>query len=110
MDDNKLLKDIGDLIDTKLQPIKKQLGALDVKVDSLDSKVGALDVKVETLDLKIETVNAKVDRLATNLSKKIKQAQEETIEVLSELITAGYDLHEKRIKRVEDHLHLPQIQ
>ena len=78
MDDKKLLKNIGDLIDTKLQPIKQQL---------------------DTLELKVELVN-----------KRVEQAQEETIEALSELITTGYDSHEKRIKRVEDHLLLPQIQ
>ena len=85
MDDTKLLKNIGDLIDIKLQPIKQQL-------DSVETKV--------------ELVNERVNLL----SKKIDKSQEETIEVLSELITTGYNSHEKRIKRVEDHLHLPQIQ
>ena len=96
MDDTKLLKNIGDLIDTKLSKNLKPI----------NKKLGTLDSKVETLDLKIEAVNAKVDRL----DKKIGQSQEETIEALSELITTGYNSHEKRIRRVEDHLHLPQIQ
>jgi peptidoglycan hydrolase CwlO-like protein len=96
MDDKKLLRDIGDLIDTKLNKNLKPI----------NEKLGILDSKVETLDLKIEAVNSKVDKL----DKKIDKSQEETIEVLSELITTGYNSHEKRIKRVEDHLHLPQIQ
>jgi len=78
MDDKKLLKNIGDLMDTKLQPIKQQLN---------------------TLELKVELVN-----------KRVEQAQEETIEALSELVTSGHTTHEKRIKRIEDHLQLPQIQ
>ncbi|HUD04662.1 MAG TPA: hypothetical protein VMR59_01620 [Patescibacteria group bacterium] len=85
MDDTKLLGKIGELIDTKLQPIKQQLN---------------------TVETKVELVNERVNLL----SKKIDKSQEETIEVLSELITTGYNSHEKRIKRVEDHLHLPQIQ
>jgi chaperonin cofactor prefoldin len=89
MDDTKLLKNIGDLIDSKLNQNLKPI----------NEKLGILDSKVEALDLKIEVLN-----------KKIDNSQEETIEVLSELITTGYNSHEKRIKRVEDHLHLPQIQ
>jgi chaperonin cofactor prefoldin len=82
MDDTKLLKNIGDLIDTKL-----------------DNKLKPINQKLDTLEVKIEVLN-----------KKIDQSQEETIDTLSELITTGYNSHEKRIKRVEDHLHLPQIQ
>lgn len=89
MDDTKLLKNIGDLIDTKL-----------------DQKLKPINQKLETLDLKIEVVNSKVDKL----DKKIDKAQEETIETLSELITSGYNSHEKRIKKMEDHLQLPQTQ
>jgi chaperonin cofactor prefoldin len=89
MDDTKLLKNIGDLIDTKL-----------------DHKLKPINEKLDTLDLKIEAVNAKVDRL----DKKIDKSQEETIETLSELITSGYNAHEKRNKKIEDHLQLPQTQ
>lgn len=78
MDDAKLLGKIGELIDTKLQPIKQQL---------------------DTVETKVELVN-----------KSVEQTQEETIEVLSELITSGHNMHEKRIKKIEDHLQLPQTQ
>ena len=85
MDDTKLLGKIGELIDTKLQPIKQQL---------------------DTVEAKVELVNKRVDFV----SKKIDQTQEETIETLSELITSGYNAQEKRIKKIEDHLQLPQTQ
>lgn len=78
MDDTKLLREIGELIDTKLQPIKQQL---------------------DTVETKVEIVN-----------KKVGKAQEETIEAISELITSGHNMHEKRIKKIEDHLQLPQTQ
>ena len=82
MDDKKLLKNIGDLIDTKL----------DQKLRPIDQKLGVLEIKIEVLN------------------KKIDKSQEETIETISELITSGYNAHEKRIKRIEDHLQLPQTQ
>jgi chaperonin cofactor prefoldin len=89
MDDTKLLSKIGELIDTKL----------DNKLLPIIKKIDALDSKAETLDLKIEAVNKKIDK-----------AQEETIDVLSELIASGYNNHERRIKKIEDHLQIPQIQ
>ncbi len=92
MDDTKLLGKIGELIDTKLQPIKTQLGVV-------ENKLGHANERIESLDRKIEIV-----------IKKIDKAQEERIEVLSELVTSGHNMHEKRIKRVEDNLQLPHIQ
>ena len=89
MDGTKLLVKIGELIDTKL-----------------DQKLRPINEKLETLDLKIEVVNSKIDKL----DKKIDKTEEETIETLSELITSGHSLHEKRIKKIEDHLQLPQTQ
>jgi len=80
--DNKLLKQLGDLIDEKLTPIKKQLDIVEMKVE----------VVTERIEL---------------VSKKVEQSQEETIEAISELVTNGHNIHEKRIKRIEDHLQLP---
>lgn len=92
MDNTKLLSQIGELIDTKLQPIKEQLGVA-------NNKISSVETKVDTIDMKVELVN-----------KRIEQAQEETIETLSELITSGHNMHEKRIKRIEDNLQLPPAQ
>ncbi len=119
MDDTKLLGKIGILIDEKLLPLKKQLdtvetkvGALDEKVGALDEKVGALDEKVGALDEKVGALDEKVeslDRKIEIVNNKIDKAQEETIDTLSELIASGYNNHERRIKRIENHLELPQI-
>lgn len=75
MNDDKLLDQIGELIDKKLAPTKKQL---------------------DTIELKVEAVHSKVD-----------QAQQETIETLTGLIHAGYEIHEKRIKKLEDEIISP---
>ena len=82
MDDTKLLKNIGELIDTKL-----------------NHKLKPISEKLDVLEVKIEVLNKKIDK-----------SQDETIEVLSELITTGHNSHEKRIKRIQDNLNLPQIQ
>ncbi len=110
MDDTKLLGKIGKLIDTKLsknlKPINEKLGILDSKVGALDRRMDNVETKVGTLDKKIDSLDIKIEIV----SKKIDKAQEETIEVLSELITSGHNIHEKRLKRIEDHLQLPQTQ
>ena len=76
MSDTTLLKQIGELIDKKLAPMQGQIGSMQKQLD--------------TVELKVEAVN-----------KRVEQAQEETIEVLTDIIQTGYNLHEKRIKRLE---------
>lgn len=84
MDQSTLLRQIGNLIEEKLQPIKE---------------------KLDTLELNVEGVNKKVDQvehMVNQIETKIDESQKDTIEVLSELIHTGYNLHEKRIKDIED--------
>lgn len=39
MDENKLLNKIGEIIDTKLAPIKEQLDTVELKVEAVNAKV-----------------------------------------------------------------------
>ena len=48
--------------------------------------------QLDIVEMKVEAVN-----------KKVGQAQQETIEVLSDLIHTGHEIHEKRIKKLEEH-------
>lgn len=68
----------------------------------------------ELLSLQADTLRkemkANKEELKKDLKETIKKSQEDTIEVLSQLFHEGHNLHEKRIKRVEDHLHLPPMQ
>jgi type II secretory pathway component PulL len=41
------------------------------------------------------------------LTQKIDASQEDTINVLRELIQTGYEMHEKRIRKLEDDLSIP---
>lgn len=83
MSDTTLLKQIGELIDKKLAPMQGQIG-------SMQGQIGSMQKQLDTVELKVEAVN-----------KRVEQAQEETIEVLTDIIQTGYNLHEKRIKRLE---------
>jgi hypothetical protein len=88
MDNNKLIKQIGNIIEEKLE--KKLEEKLDKK---LEEKLAPIKKQLDTVELKVELVN-----------KRVEQAQEETIEVLSDLIHTSYDLHEKRIRKIENNL------
>lgn len=114
--DNKSLKQLGDLIDKKLKPIKKQLGSVDTRLGSVETKLGTVDKRFDSVDKRLGTIGKKLDTLEMKievvnqaLSKKIEKTQEETIEAISELIHSRYNNHEKRIGKIEDHLQLPQV-
>ena len=103
MNDNKLLNQIGNLIDDKLQPIKENLTG--VKQD-----LKGVKQQLETVEIKVELVNKRVGQVHQELQQSIKQSQEETIDALSALIHTGYNLHEKRIKKIEDTLQITNPQ
>jgi archaellum component FlaC len=117
MNDNKLLNQIGKLIDEKLKSIKKQVGdvgdkftGVEKKVESVGNRLTGVEKKVESVDMKVELVNERIGKVHQELTQSIKQSQEETIESLSSLVHSGYNLQEKRIKKIEDHLQIPNPQ
>lgn len=121
MNDNKqLLNQIGNLLDTKLEPIKQDLG--EVKSDLTGVKNELKGVKKDVAGVKRDLKGVKEDlkevkqRLGTVelkvelVNETIKKSQEDTIEVLSKLIHTGYNLHEERIKKLEKRQHPSQPQ
>lgn len=80
-----LLKQIGELIDSKLEPIRKELGSINTRFNTL-----AQDIQ--------------------EVKQAIVKSQQEAIEAVSELVHSGYSMHEKRITRIEDHLDLTPLQ
>ena len=107
MNDNKFLNQIGDLIDKKL----------DKKLDPIKADLKGVKRQLDTVEMKVEVVNKRVDQLGgqlkqteQNLGKAITKSQEDTVEVLSDLIHAGYNLHEKRIRKIEDKLQIASPQ
>ena len=65
----------------------------------VNEEVEPIKKQLDTVEIKVELVN-----------KRLDQAQEETINALSELIHEGYNSHEKRIKKIEENLQSPQTQ
>lgn len=99
MDDNKLLKQIDELIIKNLSPIKQDLSGVKKDLRGVKQQLNNVEIKVEL-----------VNKRAVLIEGKIDQRQEETIDSLSELIHEGYNQHEKRIKKLEKHLQPPQAQ
>ena len=73
-----------------------------MNTDELLGKIRAI-IREETVSK--EEFRASEERL----TKKIEASQEDTIEVLSEVIHTGYNMQEKRIKAIEDHLDMPHL-
>ncbi len=56
-----------------------------------------------------EEIKSSEERVKTELTQAIRDAQNDTIETLSDLIHTGYNLHEERVKRIEEVLDLPPM-
>ena len=110
MSDNKLLNQIGNLIDDKLQPLKTDLNRVKTDLSGVKKDLSGVKKQLDTVELKVELVNESVGQVHTELKQSIEQSQEDTINVLSELINTGYNMHEKRIKRIENHLRITNPQ
>jgi hypothetical protein len=84
-----LLEEIGNIIDRKLE-------------EKLEQK---LEEKLEPIR-KIMATKDDLASLKIDLEKKIEDSQEDTTEVLSELINIGYAIHDKKIAEIEKELDL----
>lgn len=87
---------IKEIVGEEINPVKKQL----------DTVV----IKIELVNKRVEGLEGKLGKVEENLERKIAQTQEETIDTLSELINTSYNLHEKRIKKVEEVLQIANPQ
>lgn len=74
-------------------------GVVKEEIQTVKNVVQTVKQQLDTVEMKVEAVN-----------KRVEQAQEETVDALSELIHEGYNLHEKRIKKIEEQLQSPQTQ
>jgi len=90
MSDKALLKEIAGIIVTNNKVL---LEAVDEKIRDSEGRLAGL------VEEKIGTSEGKLVAL-------ISSSQQETIEALSEMINAGYNMHEKRIRRLEDELRI----
>lgn len=79
--------------------VKEEVQVVKEEVQTVKEEVQTVKKQLDTVEMKVELVN-----------KRVEQAQEETIDTLSGLIHEGYNLHEKRIKKIEEQLQPPQTQ
>jgi len=87
---------IREIVKGEIIPVRKQLNTVEIKVELVNKRVDGLE--------------GKLGEVEKNLERKIMQTQEETIYTLSELINTGYNLHEKRIRKVEEVLQITNPQ
>ena len=76
------------------------------KVDGLEKGIKTVKQDLTGVKKQLNNVEMKVEFV----NKRVEQAQEETIDALSELIHEGYNQHEKRIKKLEENFQPPQTQ
>jgi len=92
------LDQIGELIDRKLKPVSEKLEDLDLKIEAVNAKVDNVG----------QNLNKKIDNVASQLNERIDQLQKDVIDTVMVPLIDVNDDHDKRIKTIEDHLHLPQ--
>ncbi|MDO8620841.1 MAG: hypothetical protein Q7R31_00980 [Candidatus Levybacteria bacterium] len=90
------LQQIKGIVKEEVKPIKKQLDTV--------------EMKVEVVNKRVDQLGGQLNQTGQKLEKAITKSQEETIEVLSDLIHTGYSLHEKRIRKVEGILQITNPQ
>jgi hypothetical protein len=94
MTDEEILKKMtGMLLDNN----KKLLTAVDKSFEK------AIEKAIQASEKRIK------QELTEKLSTKIDESQKDTIDTLTALMHTGYDLHEKRIQRLEGELNLPPL-
>ncbi len=97
-----------------LQKLYEKVDGHDKRFEAIDQRFEAIDQRFEAIDQRFETMERKIDNLTTittNAVGDIAKIQEE-LEVLAYHSTQHFDTDEKqdkRIARVEEHLHLPAL-
>lgn len=100
---------------SQLDQLQKLLESNNKKIyDNIKATENTLKKEIKSTEVKLreeikDTAQKLEEKLEKKLSKKIEISQEDTINVLSELMHTGYEMHEIRIKRLEDELELPPI-
>ena len=107
---NNDINQISKLLDTKLVPIKKDLNGVKGDLKGVKRQLDTVEMKVEVVNKRVDQLGGQLKQTEQNLEKAITKSQEDTVEVLSDLIHAGYDLHEKRIRKIEDKLQIASPQ
>ena len=107
------------LIREETEPINKRLSGLEQGQKELEKRLTAkietvdknLSAKIETVDKKVEAFNQKLDLAANEIKETIERGFEEAADKFSDTFEKldKQEEIEKRLERVEKHLHLGQL-
>jgi hypothetical protein len=76
--------------------------------DDVDQLRGVVKEEVQASEERLTTkIRDEIRASEERLTKKMESELEETIEVLKEFIHTGYNMHEERIKQLEDQAEQP---
>lgn len=88
--------------------VKQIRGVVREEVETIaENRLKPIKKQMDVVEMKVEAVNNRLEKTEQELKQAITKSQEDTIEALSELMHSGYNNHEKRIRRIENHLQLP---
>lgn len=97
MDNELLLKLIGDILDKKLDPINERLDTIDGRLDNIDGRLDTVDRRLDTVDRRLGNLEKTQD--------EIKKTQDTIINFITQADSEFVRLEEKakeidKIKKV----------
>ncbi|MBI5123709.1 hypothetical protein HZA75_07660 [Candidatus Roizmanbacteria bacterium] len=105
---DKILEKIEQLIDGQSR-LEEKFEHLLQGQTNLEDRQGSLEKGFSRLETRQNVLEEEIKDFKVDILQAIKISQEDTIESLSEVINHGYNMHEERIVRLEDHLNLPVL-
>lgn len=72
MADIELLHAIGQMLDTKLQPVCERLDRMDERLDGIDERLDCIDKRLTNLEAQVSEVSRRVKRLELMIENEIK--------------------------------------
>lgn len=113
MTDQELLQAIGQVIETKVEPVRQDIRELYNKVDRLETKVDSLDARVTSLEGKLSGVRVYIDtdlRRTLNLllegqqalwDRFVPQEQYNTLESRTEVLELAVKRHSQEVRELK---------
>ncbi|MCL2580485.1 MAG: hypothetical protein FWE32_10730 [Oscillospiraceae bacterium] len=66
------LQAIGQLMDTKLDPINKRLDGMDKRLDGMDKRLDGMDKRLDGMDKRLDGVDKRLNKLEGEMRKGFK--------------------------------------
>ena len=93
MADIEMLQAIGQMLDTKLQPVHERLDRMDERLDGIDERLDRMDERLDGIDERLDRMDERLDGIDERL---------DGIEVRLERLEVRVDCVEKRLSNLEE--------